>query len=265
LNYVVETGVKNLYIIILSLFFVSCNEINQAHREVNTIDSSHLELIEKPEIDTVKTDLPIPRLYSELENKLIEMGLVDVQELDSSIVVDLRYASDNNFLGQNVYGDFNRCYLQPDVAEKLILAQLFLKTKFPQYSLIIFDAVRPRSIQQIMWDLLKMPVAEKTKYVSNPKNGSLHNYGAAVDLSIIDEKGEELDMGTPYDFFGELAYPRLEKQMLENGKLTQLQYDNRILLRESMQKAGFTHLTTEWWHFNSCSRTEAQQRYQIVE
>ncbi|MFN7014690.1 MAG: M15 family metallopeptidase, partial [Bacteroidia bacterium] len=134
----------------------------------------------------------------------------------------------------------------------------------PNYSLLILDAARPVSVQQKMWKMLDMPSAEKTKYLSNPQNGSLHNYGAAVDLTIINEMEEELDMGTPYDFFGEEAHPAKEMQMLLEGKLTEDQINNRKLLREVMRKAGFSHLPTEWWHFNSCSRPEAMQKYHII-
>lgn len=200
-----------------------------------------------------------------LEQRLIAAGLVNVQQIDSTIAVDLRYSTEDNFLGEDVYGDFDKCYLQPDVAEKLILAQSFLKSKIPAYRLVIFDAVRPRSIQQRMWDMLDVPIGERIKYVSNPKLGSLHNFGAAVDVSILDESGEELDMGTPFDHFGELAFPTKEKQMLEEGKLTEEQIANRKLLREVMQKAGFFNIQTEWWHFNSCYRKEAKTKYSIVE
>jgi D-alanyl-D-alanine dipeptidase len=204
-------------------------------------------------------------LISGIEKKCIDAGLVDVRSRDSSIVVNLKYSSDDNFLCQDLYGDFNDCYLQPDVADKLVTAQQNLKTRFPYYSLIIFDAVRPRSVQALMWDTIAVPLSERSKYVSNPRNGSLHNFGAAVDLSIIDENGIELDMGTPYDYFGELAYPREEERLLREGQLSHRQTLNREILRSVMTAAGFRGITTEWWHFNSCSRDEALIRYKIVE
>jgi D-alanyl-D-alanine dipeptidase len=180
-------------------------------------------------------------------------------------MVDLRYSTANNFIGKDLYGDFDKCYLLPDVADKLICAQRILCSRFPFYKLVIFDAVRPRSIQAKMWDSISVPYSERSKYVSNPANGSLHNFGAAVDLSIRDVHGIELDMGTPYDYFGELAYPREEERMLEEGKLTHIQLLNRKLLREVMEQAGFTGITTEWWHFNSCYRKEAIEKYKIIE
>jgi D-alanyl-D-alanine dipeptidase len=200
-----------------------------------------------------------------IEQSVINCGLVDIKVIDSSIAVDLRYSTSNNFLGIDVYGEFNKCYLQPDIAEKLKRSQTFLKKQFPYYSLIVYDAVRPRSIQCRMWDTINVPHTERSKYLSNPKSGSLHNFGAAVDLAIIDENGIELDMGTCYDYFGELAYPREEERMAKEGKLTRYQLFNRELLRNVMKQGGFSPITTEWWHFNSCSRNEAIVKYKIIE
>ncbi|MEO5645006.1 MAG: M15 family metallopeptidase [Bacteroidia bacterium] len=201
---------------------------------------------------------------STIEKQLIEMGLVNIHDLDSEIVVELRYSSINNFIGLDMYGDFNACYLQPEVAEKLVMAQKKLRERYPFYSLIVYDASRPVHIQQLMWDTLDMPRGEKTKYLSNPERGSLHNYGAAVDLSIIDENGIALDMGTAFDFFGEKAHPVKEKELLENGILTQREVFNRELLRSVMRQAGFFGIQTEWWHFNSCTRVEAAEKYKII-
>jgi len=200
-----------------------------------------------------------------LEKSLIDAGLVDVSLLDRNIIVNLKYATTDNFLGINLYGDFNKCYLQPDVADKLINAQQYLNEIKPGYHLLVLDAARPRSVQQIFWDTLKMPVSEKVKFVANPKNGSLHNFGAAVDITISDENKVPLDMGCPYDFIGELAYSVSEEKLLSEGKLTQLQVDNRKLLRTVMYKAGFFNIQTEWWHFNSCRREEAEKNYKMIE
>jgi D-alanyl-D-alanine dipeptidase len=209
--------------------------------------------------------IQVPLVMSSTELKMREAGLVDIRTIDTSIVVDLRYSTKNNFLGMDVYGDYDKCYLLPEVADKLECAQQILRSRFPFYRLVVFDAVRPRSVQEKMWDTINVPYSERSKYLSNPANGSLHNFGAAVDLSIRDIHGIELDMGTPYDYFGELAYPREEERMIEEGKLTHIQLLNRQLLREVMEQAGFMGITTEWWHFNSLYRSEAYQRYKIIE
>ncbi len=199
-----------------------------------------------------------------LEKSLIDAGLVDVFSLDSNIIVDLKYSTTDNFLGIDLYGNFTKAYLQPDVAQKLINAQNFLNEIKAGYHIIVFDATRPQSIQQIFWDTLKMPISEKVKFVANPKNGSLHNFGAAVDVSIADENKIPLDMGCPYDFIGELAYPTSEAKLLTEGKLSQQQVDNRKLLRTVMYKAGFFNIQTEWWHFNSCRREDAVLNYKMI-
>jgi D-alanyl-D-alanine dipeptidase len=155
--------------------------------------------------------------------------------------------------------------LQPDIAQKLKHAQHLLRAKFPYYRLIVYDAARPRSIQNIMWAIIDVPCYEKSKYLSDPYGGSLHNFGAAVDIGIIDENGITLDMGTPFDYFGELAYPREECRMIKEGKLTYKQLLSREVLRGVMRQAGFSGITTEWWHFNSCSRDTAYEKYEIIE
>lgn len=200
-----------------------------------------------------------------IELSLIKQGLIDIQKVDPTIQIDLRYSTPNNFVGIDLYGDLEKVYAQPDVAEKLKLAQSLLKKEDSTLSLLVFDAVRPLHIQQLMWDTLKMPFEEKTKFLSNPINRSVHNYGAAVDLSIITNKGEELDMGTPYDYIGKLGFPRLEQQFLQSGELSQEQVNNRLLLRKVMTDAGFRQLQTEWWHYNSCPRLEAKEKYKLIE
>ncbi len=202
---------------------------------------------------------------SAIELKMEELGLVNILELDSTIQVDLRYSTENNFTHKDMYGDLNRCYLQKEVADKLVAAQSELKMQYPYYSLLVFDGARPVSIQQLMWDSVDLSPMDRQKYLSNPANRSLHNYGAAVDVTIVDEHGTELDMGTPYDFFGELAHPRKEAEYFESGELTETQLINRELLRSVMRTAGFSRIETEWWHFNSTSRVRAAEIYPVIE
>tara|TARA_B110000014_G_C20104682_1_gene580639 strand:+ start:350 stop:1108 length:759 start_codon:yes stop_codon:yes gene_type:complete len=193
-------------------------------------------------------------------------GLVNILKIDPSLKVNLKYSSEDNFMKKDVYGCLENCYLQPDVAEKLKMAQLYLKAENKDLSLLIWDGTRPRSVQKHMWNLLDMPDNEKVNFVSDPKFGSLHNFGAAIDLTIYDLKDEKLlDMGTEYDHFGVLAWPIKEKEMLKQKRLDQNQINNRQLLRKVMSKAGFYNLKTEWWHFNSLSRSAAAKKYSIIE
>ena len=204
-------------------------------------------------------------VISEFELYLINQGLTNVNNIDPTIVVDLKYATKNNFVGVKMYGDISHAYLQKEVVEMLQEAQENLKSIDSSKSLIIYDAARPHYVQQIMWDSMVMPFERKTKFLSNPRNSSVHNYGAAVDVSIFDiVKQEALDMGSPFDDTTKLAYPTKEKYFLKQGKLTQKHIDNRELLRKVMKEAKFRPLLTEWWHFNAFSRVVAKQKYKLI-
>jgi D-alanyl-D-alanine dipeptidase len=205
--------------------------------------------------------------FPTMEQKMIDQGLVDVHKKDADILVDLKYSSTDNFLKKDVYGDLNNAYLQPEMAAKLFLASKYLRTAWPGYQLLVYDAARPNSAQYALWDALdeiKIPKSKKTMYVADPAIGSNHNFGCAVDLTVVDKNGKPLDMGTPYDFFGPLAYPRMEQEMLKSGKLTDKQIANRKILRTAMVKAGFTVNTTEWWHFDGMSKKQARARYGMI-
>ena len=160
--------------------------------------------------DSLDSSLPT------LEKKLIEQGMVDITAVIPGIQVELKYSTEDNFFKQDVYGDLIRCYLHPKATEMLAKAQESLQKDYPNLSLLVYDGVRPLSVQQILWDSLDKPDSIKPLYVSDPKIGGLHNYGVAVDLTIVDLKtGKPLDMGTPFDFFGYPAYPDRELQMLD--------------------------------------------------
>lgn len=261
------------YTLYICMLFVllSCeeNNIQLTENSNSSIDSSLIKidsfLNEVKSASNLIDDNNGLKEMTALESKLIEKGLVNILEIDSTIIVDIKYSTTDNFMKLDLYGDFDKAYLQKDVAQKLAKAQAFLKETNPELSLLVYDGVRPRHIQQQMWDSLKMPIHEKVKFVSNPKYGSLHNFGAAVDLTLAKLNGEALDMGTAFDYIGELAYPSLETQNLKAGLLTLDQINNRKLLRKVMSKAGFFNIQTEWWHFNSCYRAEARKLYEIVE
>ncbi|MGB3618102.1 MAG: M15 family metallopeptidase [Catalinimonas sp.] len=215
--------------------------------------------------DTVAAVLPAVERLSDYELRMRALGLVDVQTLDPTIQVELKYSTTDNFVGVDVYGDLDRAYLQPEPARRLVEAQRLLRERRPNLRLLVYDAARPRAVQQVLWDMLPKPEADKPKYVADPQKGSIHNFGAAVDLTIADTTGASLDMGTPYDYFGVPAFPYHEERLLQSGRLTQAQVDNRRLLREVMRAAGFSPITSEWWHFDAFSRAEARRRFPIVE
>jgi len=180
--------------------------------------------------------------------------------------VELKYSSTDNFMGIDVYGDLETCYMRRVPAQMLAQAHVLLKNKYPDLLLLIYDGLRPRSIQWTLWNTLSdVPESERTNFVANPNTGSIHNFGAAVDLTITYKNGNPLDMGTHYDYFGELAFPRLEDSLLIAGDLTQEQVDNRLILRNAMTQAGFSSISTEWWHFDAFPYKVTKEKFTIIE
>ena len=200
---------------------------------------------------------------NELELSFLKSGLVDVNHLDPEIAVKLKYSSTDNFTGANLYGGLQRAYLQREAAEMLAKASARLRELYPGYRLLVADAARPLSVQKVMYSFVKN--TPRQWYIANPGRTSIHNYGAAVDLTILDSSGEKLDMGTPLDYFGPLAEPRREQEFLESGKLTEDQVANRGKLRDVMIYAGFIPLSIEWWHFNAFNRETTLSRYELIE
>jgi D-alanyl-D-alanine dipeptidase len=217
-----------------------------------------------------KKDTIIPVLnpvIPEIEQRMITQGLVNIQDLDSTIMVELKYSTTDNFVHTDVYGDLIRAYMQTKPAQMLAKANQFLQEKYPNYRLLVYDAARPLTVQYTFWNLLdSIPPKKREDFVANPNDGSIHNFGSAVDLTVYDLATKKpLDMGTKYDFFGNLAYPRLEAVMLKNKKLTQEQFNNRLVLRETMEKVGYGRIESEWWHFNATSREKAKILYKIIQ
>ncbi len=211
---------------------------------------------------------PISRSFAQpkVEQAMLKQGLVDVQKVDPTILVDLKYSTTDNFVGKDVYGDLTRAYMQPMAAEKLARASKYLQAHHPNLRLLVYDAARPRSAQWNLWNALPdLPENERQKYVADPRKGSIHNYGCAVDLTVATKDAAPLNMGTKYDFFGELAYPSREDKLLKSGKLTQQQIDNRQILRTAMRQAGFSSIEFEWWHFNALSREKAKMAFRVVD
>ncbi|MDH6356814.1 M15 family metallopeptidase [Parabacteroides sp. PF5-9] len=205
------------------------------------------------------------QLYGQQWDRILEeRGYVDVLQKDPTIHLHMMYAYPDNIFGKAVYTGLTKIWLRPEAAEKLLKAQKLLKEKFPDHSIIVYDAARPMSVQQQMWNLVKG--TSKTNYVSNPANGGgLHNYGMAVDVSIVDKDGVALPMGSAIDHFGPEAHINKEEELLQSGQITSHEYDNRRFLRQIMRQAGFTTILYEWWHFNACSRAEAKRKYPVIE
>ncbi len=164
--------------------------------------------------------------------------LVDVARLDARIKLDIRYATADNFLSTPVYSSA-RAFLQRPAAEALRRAHRELMKQ--GYGLVIFDAYRPWYVTKIFWDATP---ADKHEFVANPADGSRHNRGCAVDLSIYDLKsGREIEMTGVYDEMSERSYPDYAGGTAE-------QRAHRQILRQAMEEQGFAVFTTEWWHFD---------------
>lgn len=199
------------------------------------------------------------------ELSMQKQGLQEVTAAVPGVLVELKYATADNFMGKNVYGCLTHAYLQKETVVKLKKAQEVLEKAHPGYHLLIYDAARPLSKQWELWNTLTQYTPEKRRtYVADPKEHSIHNYGSAIDLTVADEKGKPLEMGTKYDFFGEMAYPKVEARLLKEGKLTTTALANRLILRNAMKSAGFMPIEYEWWHFNAFSRKVAKQKFQVV-
>lgn len=199
------------------------------------------------------------------EKTMAQQGLVEVQQAIPGILVELKYATTDNFMHKNVYGCLQKAYLQKEVVARLKKAQDYLSASHQGYHLLIYDATRPLSKQWDLWNALPQYSPKvRSNYVANPAEHSIHNYGSAVDLTVADEQGRPLDMGTPFDFFGEMAYPSREKALLASGKLKKEAYSNRLILRKAMIHGGFMPIEYEWWHFNAFSRAEAKRRFAVL-
>ncbi|MCB0642521.1 MAG: M15 family metallopeptidase [Phaeodactylibacter sp.] len=168
-----------------------------------------------------------------------------MQARNSTLRADIRYATTNNFVKQVLY-PCGRCYLRPAVAEALLRVHRQLQQQGK--GLKVYDCYRPLAIQWKMWEIVPDP-----RYVSDPSKGSMHNRGAAVDLTIVDDQGKELDMGTDFEFFGKEAWPEYDQHPAEV-------IANRQLLRSLMEAEGFKGIRTEWWHFSY-----SRQSYPISE
>lgn len=161
--------------------------------------------------------------------------LVDLTQVAPGIRTDLRYATPDNFLHAAVY-PCARCLLRRSVAEALARAQKSLEAR--GLGLQVWDCYRPPEVQKRMWALVP-----DSRYVANPKTGSVHNRGAAVDVTLVDAAGKPLPMPTAFDDFTSKAGA--------DAPTTPEAAKNRALLRQALEAQGLVHLRTEWWHFDA--------------
>lgn len=216
------------FLSLITLLLFSCQQVAPPPTAGQKASlSSHNEIKQAPQAPQVTkravSSEDIPAQWTELIS------------LDSTIILDLRYATDNNFVKEQMY-ECGRCFLRARVARRVYRAHQILQKK--GLGLKMFDCYRPKPIQQQLWD--KVPNAS---YVTPPWKGSMHNKGAAVDLTIVNQDGDELFMGTEFDYFGEKGhhtYQGLPKEVLTNRKL----------LKSTMEEVGLKAIRTEWWHYS---------------
>jgi len=188
----------------------------------------------------------------------------DFRHLSSiaGIRVDLRYATPNNFVGRDLYSPYDCAWLHVEAAAGLERVVAWLASRRPDLTPLVLDALRPQRVQQQLWDALEG--TELRLYLADPARGSIHSYGMALDLTLVDADGVELDMGTGFDDMTELSHPALEEGFLLAGRLSEGQLANRRLLREAMLQAGFFGIRTEWWHFDYGDRALVRATYRRI-
>lgn len=184
-----------------------------------------------PKVMVIKVEEPKLKSF----DGLADTTFVRLADFSNDFAYDMRYATKNNFLKAQVY-DCAECYTRAKTAKALIRANREFMAK--GFKIKFFDCYRPNYVQFMMWKLVPNP-----QYVADPVKGSIHNKGGAVDITLVDFDGKELDMGTDFDFFGKRAYH-------DTMDLPQNILDNRKLLKETMESHGFWSIRTEWWHYN---------------
>ena len=216
------------------------------------------------------------------DSQMQKCNLVDIRELNSDILIDLKYSTTDNFVGVDMYGDLERAYFERGFADRVVEAQRILQSKHPEYTLLIYDAARPISVQRAMRKAVDG--TEFESFVADGTKGGRHNYGVAVDLTIATLDGTPLDMGAGFDDFTEAAsvkgtpdnadantrtmavYRDYIMGMVRRGILSLEAANNRILLIEVMHEAGLFPYRREWWHFEEIiSISATRERYKLLD
>ena len=170
---------------------------------------------------------------------------------------DLRYVGSNNFAGRSLYGRLDCAWLRQEAAHGLLAAAQWLHQQRPGWRILVLDALRPQRVQEAIWvDVAGTPSQE---YFANPERGSIHSYGMAVDVTLLDAQGAEVDMGSGFDEMSTRSHPSLHAAHLANGVLSPQQVAQRDLLLQAMQQGGFQGIPNEWWHFDHGDRDRVRR------
>lgn len=201
---------------------------------------------------------------SKIEKELEALGLQNVAEEIPGIEVYMVYATPYNFMGRVLYDELDEAYLVPEAMEMLRKANDYLRKRRMDLHLVVYDAARPRSIQEQMWKVVEGTDLED--FVANPhkRGGGPHNFGIAVDVTLVDCTGHPIPMGSEYDYFGDRSRSDMEQELFENGEITRRELLNRRLLREVMTHAGWIVEPSEWWHFNAMPTAQAREKLPVI-
>jgi D-alanyl-D-alanine dipeptidase len=188
-------------------------------------------------------------------------GHPEFRRLDTipGVRVDLRYAGKDNFVGRDLYSPLDCAYLHEVAADALARASAWLARERPGHLLLVLDALRPQRVQEQLWAALQG--TDLLRYLAEPGRGSIHSFGMAVDATVIDVEGRELDMGTGFDSLDEKSHPSLEEGLLAVGALEPVHVANRELLRGAMRAGGWVGIATEWWHFDCGDRARVRAEF----
>lgn len=188
-------------------------------------------------------------------------GHADFRRLDTiqGIAVDLRYATPDNFVGRDLYSPLDCGFLHKDAAAALERAVAWLAERRPDYTFLVLDALRPQRVQEQLWQALQG--TDLLGYIADPARGSIHSFGMALDVTLLDAQGRELDMGTGFDDLSERSHPAKEALLLARGELGVQHIENRRWLRGAMFQAGFVGINSEWWHFDCGDRLLVRRDY----
>ena len=229
----------NFFTILTCFILLSCGTGKNTSSAVTHVNdtrsksaSSSLDPISEP-----LNNMESVKIAPSKKEKIVasDTTFVNLKDASTDFVYDMKYATTANFLKSKVY-ECDACYLRKKTATALIAAN----KKFIEmgYRIKLFDCYRPLDIQKKMWEIVSNP-----EYVADPKKGSIHNRGGAVDITLVDADGKELDMGTPFDFFGIEASHDYEL-LSDKVKI------NRKMLRKVMTRYDFRIFESEWWHYN---------------
>lgn len=220
---------------VITFFFCISLILNCNNKDSEKNEILYLTKVINIDSTSPKIKLITPQLYDTLNAPFNDEDLVDFKLFSKDAILDIRYASENNFLDTILY-PCAKCLLRYEVIKDLLRAESEFKKM--GYRIKLYDCYRPHSVQVIMWE--KMPIVG---LVADPRTGSRHNRGSAVDITICDQDGNEIDMGTDHDDLS------LKGRTFYRG-FNDTIFNNRMLLRKVLQRNHFIGINSEWWHFS---------------